>query len=333
MSYERERIVALEAVMKAGRLCRAVQAASPRLEHLAKVDASPVTVADYASQIAVISSLTRAFPQYPIMGEEDSEELAKAESEGILARVVELLKVTGWELSADQVLRLLDLAGHPGGGTGPYWTLDPLDGTKGFLRGEQYAVALALLDAGEVVLGVLGCPNLHPWRGRGKGRGRIFIAVRGEGAFERGWDNDATEWRLSVSEADDFAEVVVCESVESGHSSHGDAEEVTRRLGVKAPPLRMDSQCKYGLVARGEASIYLRLPTGKPGAYAEKVWDHAAGSLVVTESGGRVSDAHGRPLDFSRGRTLDANVGIVASNARLHQRVVEMVQNVRNAKS
>ena len=50
-------------------------------------------------------------------------------------------------------------------------------------------------------------------------------------------------------------------------------------LGVKAPPVRIDSQAKYGAMARGDAVIYLRFPhTG----YREKIWDHAAGSIVIT---------------------------------------------------
>ena len=58
-----------------------------------------------------------------------------------------------------------------------------------------------------------------------------------------------------------------------------------RALGITAEPLRLDSQAKYAVVARGDASIYLRLPHG---GYRENVWDHAAGWLIVSEAGGRV---------------------------------------------
>jgi 3'(2'), 5'-bisphosphate nucleotidase len=63
------------------------------------------------------------------------------------------------------------------------WTIDPIDGTKGFLRGEQYAVCLSLIVDSKVQVGVIGCPNLpvdpaHPE----KGTGCIFTAVRGQGA-------------------------------------------------------------------------------------------------------------------------------------------------------
>jgi 3'(2'), 5'-bisphosphate nucleotidase len=75
------------------------------------------------------------------------------------------------------------------------------------------------------------------------------------------------------------------------------------------------------VVARGEAHIYLRLPTREH--YVEKIWDHAAGSLVVTEAGGVVTDMAGKTLEFHHGRELLANRGIVVTNGPLHEPVVE----------
>jgi 3'(2'), 5'-bisphosphate nucleotidase len=117
-----------------------------------------------------------------------------------------------------------------------------------------------------------------------------------------------------------------CESVESAHSSHGDAAHIAEILGVTALPLRIDSQCKYATIARGDASIYLRLPTRAD--YAENIWDHAAGWINVKEAGGEVTDACGNPLDFSAGRTLSRNVGVVATNGKLHDRVIAAVRQV-----
>jgi 3'(2'), 5'-bisphosphate nucleotidase len=81
-------------------------------------------------------------------------------------------------------------------------------------------------------------------------------------------------------------------------------------------------------VARGDASIYLRIPRG---GYRENVWDHAAGVLVVEEAGGRVCDVDGRPLDFTTGRRLTANRGIVAAPAAIHPQVVDAVRSVLGA--
>jgi 3'(2'), 5'-bisphosphate nucleotidase len=74
---------------------------------------------------------------------------------------------------------------YKGGRSGRFWTLDPIDGTKGFLRGEQYAVCLALIENGEVQLAIQGCPNLpRNIHDPCSIRGSLFVAVKGQGAFE-----------------------------------------------------------------------------------------------------------------------------------------------------
>ena len=63
--------------------------------------------------------------------------------------------------------------------------------------------------------------------------------------------------------------------------------------------------------------------------YHEKIWDQAAGSLVVEEAGGRISDLDGRPLDFTAGRTLARNRGVLASNGHLHEVALQALRQVR----
>jgi 3'(2'), 5'-bisphosphate nucleotidase len=84
----------------------------------------------------------------------------------------------------------------------------------------------------------------------------------------------------------------------------------------------MDSQAKYAVLAAGEGDVLLRLISPSRPDYREKIWDQAAGSIVVTEAGGRISDLDGRSLDFSHGRTLATNRGIVATNGRLHDQIL-----------
>ena len=103
-------------------------------------------------------------------------------------------------------------------------------------------------------------------------------------------------------------------------------QALTRRLGIISAPLRMDSQAKYAVVARGEADIYLRLPTRTD--YREKIWDHAAGSLIVAEAGGTVTDIHGRALEFHHGRELIGNRGVIVSNGRLHTQVIRAIEAI-----
>ena len=190
------------------------------------------------------------------------------------------------------------------------------------MRKEQYAVALALIEDGQIVLGVLGCPNL-PTNG---GTGALLVARRGGGArqvpVERGGFHDGAP--VGVSDVSDPTEACFCESVESGHSDQGGSAKVAARLRITAEPVRMDSQAKYAAVARGDAAIYMRLPTRKN--YREKIWDHAAGTIVVEEAGGRVSDIAGRALQYTHGRQLEENRGILATNGRLHEAVLEAIR-------
>ncbi len=326
MDYEPQRQVAVEAVMKACRLCRSVQAALVSAETMAKKDKSPVTVADFGAQAVVNAALMAAFPHDPVVAEEDAGALREPAAEFIRRKVVRHVQQLLGAVTEADVLRAIDHGTGEGGGRGRHWTLDPIDGTKGFLRGQQYAVALALIDGGEPVLGVLGCPNLPVDAGQPDGpKGCLFVAVRGQGATMRPLDG-RTETRIAVTDVADPARASFCESVESAHSSHGDAARIGEVLGVTAPPFRIDSQCKYAAVARGDASIYLRLPTRAD--YEEKIWDHAAGSIVVHEAGGRVSDIHGQPLDFSIGSTLRNNRGVVATNGKLHQQVITAIRKV-----
>jgi 3'(2'), 5'-bisphosphate nucleotidase len=79
------------------------------------------------------------------------------------------------------------------------------------------------------------------------------------------------------------------------------------------------------MVANGNAEIYLRLP--RPGTdYTERIWDHAAGSLVVEAAGGTVTDMHGRPLDFTHGPLLEENEGVVATNGPVHDDVIAALE-------
>jgi 3'(2'), 5'-bisphosphate nucleotidase len=204
--------------------------------------------------------------------------------------------------------------------------LDPIDGTKGFLRGDQYAIALALVEQGQIQLGVLGCPALT----LGSQSGVLLVAVRGMGTrlFPLSTPNlsfeDAPVLQVvQTTTADQFRFV---ESVEAAHGNQTLQETIARSVGITAPSIRMDSQAKYGTVAAGEAALYLRLPSPKTPDYREKIWDHAAGAIVIEEAGGKVTDMHGKPLDFSLGKTLAQNQGVIASNGTIHDTVLEALR-------
>ncbi|MEO0603931.1 MAG: 3'(2'),5'-bisphosphate nucleotidase [Myxococcota bacterium] len=318
-----ELVASLDAVKKAARLCEAVQQRLVAGTTLEKGDKSPVTVADFGAQAIVSHLLSREFPHIPLIGEEDASALREPSGEILRQKVFAAVHGVLPDLTEDEILDAIDRGTHPGGPTGAHFTLDPIDGTKGFLRQQQYAVALALVVDGDVEIGVLGCPNLpvadaDPDRGRGV----LAWGIRGEGA--RISPLASTDVHpLFVDDVSDPSAARFCESVESGHSDQSTSAAIARRLGITAEPYRIDSQCKYVAVARGDASIYLRLPVRAD--YVEKVWDHAAGMRVITEAGGRVTDVDGKPLDFSRGRRLEDNRGVIVTNGTLHEPVLAAV--------
>lgn len=313
---------AVEAVSRAARVCLAVQAEF-RPESLEKKDRSPVTIADYASQAVVCEHLHRVFPEIPVLAEEDAIELRQGESQQFLDQVVARLQQVGLAATRELACDWIDLGGHDGTAE-KYWTLDPIDGTKGFLRREQFAVSLALIVNGRIEVAALACPNLparNPWDTQ---RGAIFSAVRGGGAWLTTLDDpQGTVQSVRVSSTSRPSAARVCESVESGHSDHSVSARIMQELGIATDPVRLDSQAKYGVVARGEADLYLRLPTRAD--YHEKVWDHAGGVLVVEEAGGIVTDIDGQPLDFSLGRELSRNRGVIVSNGQFHDRLLSAV--------
>jgi 3'(2'), 5'-bisphosphate nucleotidase len=105
-------------------------------------------------------------------------------------------------------------------------------------------------------------------------------------------------------------------------------EALLSGLGINTPPLLMDSQAKYLTLAAGTGDLIFRLISPDRPDYREWIWDQAAGSLLVTEAGGRVSDLAGAGLDFSRGRRLVGNRGVLASNGRLHPAALQALQRV-----
>ncbi|KAE9599299.1 hypothetical protein Lal_00044126 [Lupinus albus] len=369
--YFKELDVAVRAVQMACSLCQRVQdtlISNTRTTHQvhSKDDNSPVTVADWSVQAVVSWILSECLgsENVSIVAEEDVQTLSKAHASGLLEAVVETVNECLAEaprfgvqkplpaLGTSEVLEIISRCNSIGGPTGRFWVLDPVDGTLGFVRGDQYAVALALIEDGEVVLGVLGCPNypmrkewlsyhhryhriiskLTPPSSETWNKGCVLYAKRGSGkAWMQPllhankmfvWPNHAKQ--VSVSSIDNPALATFCEPVEKANSSHSFTAGLAHSVGVRKQPLRVYSMVKYAAIARGDAEIFMKFARA---GYKEKIWDHAAGVIIIQEAGGVVTDAGGRPLDFSKGLYLKGlDRGIVAcSGATLHGKIIDAV--------
>jgi 3'(2'), 5'-bisphosphate nucleotidase len=192
-------------------------------------------------------------------------------------------------------------------------------------------VALALIVDGDVALGVLGCPDLTDgFRPEADGRGSLIAAVRGGGTWTQPLVGDSSWRRLTVSTQRDPTHARLLRSVEKSHTNTGRIDKLLAQLGTTAAPIPMDSQAKYAVLAAGGAEILVRFLSPSRPDYHETIWDQAAGSIVIREAGGRVSDLDGRPLDFSHGRTLQRNRGVLATNGHLHEAVLSALRELQD---
>jgi 3'(2'), 5'-bisphosphate nucleotidase len=317
---------ALEATRQAALTVRHVQKnlVSPALT---KGDRSPVTVADYTSQALVGRLLADAFPGEVLVAEEDSAALRQPHAAQTLEQVTRFVSLSMPEATPDQVCDWIDLG--QGAPARRFWALDPIDGTKGFLRGEQYVVALALLVNNQVQIGVLGCPNLvDASRQEMGGPGSLVVAVRSQGTWVQPLEGGGKLSQLRVSTLADPSQARLLRSVESGHTNIGQIDLFAQSLGIQAAPVSLDSQAKYAMLAAGAGDLILRLLSPDKPDYREKIWDQAAGSLVLEEAGGFITDLHGALLDFSTGRALLNNRGILASNQRLHPAALRALRDI-----
>ena len=319
-----EVITAIRATIMAAELCQRVRKDLAGGETILKGDRSPVTIADFGSQAVICKLIKEKFPNDIIVAEEDSTELRNPGRLKILEQVTRHVGNFIPEASPEKVCSWIDYSSHTL--QKRFWTLDPIDGTKGFLRGDQYAIAFALIEERVVKFGLMACPNLYLDKDQPQGkRGCLFLAIKGTGSFQMDLQG-GNKQPLSVSKTEAPSDALFTESVEPDHADHLFHQRLAQKLNIAKPSLRMDSQAKYGIVARGEATLYLRVPSPSEPGYKENIWDHAAGSIIAEEAGGKVTDTLGNPLDFSSGVKMEKNHGILVTNGILHDVVLNALK-------
>ena len=326
IDYQHEQTIAVQAARDAARLTLAVRDAmldNSGTDTMEKDGREPVTVADYGAQAVILRRIALAFPDDASRAEEAAAEFAAlgddAQRNAVLHHVGEIVESSVTQADVEQWLD----HGHDVLASRS-WVIDPIDGTKGFIRGDQYAIAIALVVDGEPEVAALACPLLPVDTTKPDGpSGVVLSAIRGQGAWLEpltGGERQA----VTISPTTNAFVARVVESFVTSHTDHNFSETVMGTAGIGGDPVRMDSQAKYAAVADGRAEIYIRY--SRSPEYKEKVWDHAAGVLIVQEAGGRVTDMFGDPLDFSLGERLANNTGILATNGVFHDALLDAIR-------
>ena len=227
------------------------------LEVEAKDDESPVTLADKAANNTIVAALKMLTPEVPIVSEEGHRHPLENEN---------------------------DL----------FWLVDPLDGTKSFIKGlDEFTVNIALVENRHPVLGVLGVPA----------RGLVYKAAIGQGAWRK--EINETDWQsIQVSpRPQDGIRVVSSRS----HRSPKLVEWLQNNGVPVKERVAAGSALKFGLVAEGLADLYPRIgPTME--------WDTAAGHCLIEAAGGIMTDLNGEP--FLYGKQGYLNGGFVVRGSR-----------------
>jgi 3'(2'), 5'-bisphosphate nucleotidase len=339
--YAKERQIAELAVQRAAVLTKKMLRQLDK-GTISKSDSTPVTIADFAAQALLICAIHHNFPVDTFVGEEAADTLRK--DVDLQKRVWDLVNATYLDdpeiekllsrpASAEEMLDIIDLGCGPGGREGRVWMLDPIDGTAAFMKGEQYAISLALVEDGFEKVGVVGCPNLNLEGGKvhekqvdKEGYGLMLSALQGHGAIIRQISSGALEPERKLEKVADIMKKEDLHWVESTSSSSNDIEkqrEIAGELGISWPGTDLySSQMRYIALAVGAGNTSVTVP--KTRNKKSWVWDHAGGHLILKESGATVTDLNGKEIDFGAGRYLGENHGRVVAPASMHKEVRHM---------
>ncbi|PON49339.1 Inositol monophosphatase [Parasponia andersonii] len=349
--YYKELEAAVGVVERACRLCLDVKSSlfSSGGRIIEKNDQTPVTVADFGVQALVSLELGNLFPSIPLVAEEDS---AFIRSNNLADLVVNAVtgnsSLTDTSCTEADVLHAIDRGGKDaftfGSKPATYWLLDPIDGTRGFLKGSEalYVVGLALVVDGEIVLGVMGCPN---WQNDLSNKsGTIMVAHVGCGTWTNhlpvvldGTANVPSSWtkcfvdqccvvheaRFCIQDSQSWDSLPLSPlfSATTNADSIGDNEFLLL-------PTCCGSLCKYLMVASGRASVFI---LRRKVQTIIKTWDHAVGIICVHEAGGKVSDWKGNQIDLAADevgrRFIYPSGGVLVTNANLHNQILELISS------
>ncbi len=292
-----------------------------------KEDRSPVTLADFGVQAIITSWLMKEFGEFSLLAEETLSDCVSNPT--MFQLLLKLLNECGFNFTDTDVMESFRANKLERENVKSFWVLDPVDGTKGFLRGGQYAISLGYIEENRVNMGFLVCPRLKLPKLLGEEVvGCIFYAEVGKGAWVVPM-SDIIEKRVNikVSSCNDFKEARLLRSYELAHTDKDKNERFKNILGI-SNEVPIDSQVKYGLLACGEGDLILRFPPVNNPSYREKIWDHAGGVVILEEAGGKVTDLYGNEFEFTPTPYFSKNIGVFASNGLLHSKGLEVLKEI-----
>jgi len=269
-----------------------------------KRDQSPVTMADYASQIFIISRLKEAFPKDEIIAEESEQ--------GIIDKIsADQIKQCFKKNNFRNIPDMEKYLNYRGSSSNRQWTIDPIDGTKGYMEGLTYAIGIGLMVDSDPRICAICVPNYN-----NKGLA-IFTAEQGSGA-KVSYSGDVFN-SIQVSDQKNVKESRMC------HSLHYDlpwVPQFAEKIGIKSR-IQLDSMAKFCLIADGSYDIYIKPIMGLT-AYT---WDYLPGDLLVREAGGKVTDLDEERLKYENEEILLRAPGIITTNGLLHDEISMFIRD------
>lgn len=270
-------------------------------ESFLKLDQSPVTLADFASQIYIISQLKENFPDDEIIAEEENIDFINLKAENLIKQCFK-------ELNLMKLKDIKDNVRFRGKSSERQWTVDPIDGTLGYQEGLSYAVGIGFMVESIPKICAIAVPNYL------NKSLAIFSAEEGQGSQVS--HNNENFNPIVVNQNETIDNIHLC------HSLHYDQPWVldfAKKIGIKNY-IQIDSMAKFCMVAEGNADLYI-----KPLDVAHSfTWDFMPGNLIVKEAGGEVTDLNGESLHFKKEKCLWTAPGIIASNGLLHNKILEL---------
>jgi len=268
-----------------------------------KRDDSPVTYADYAAQIYIISKLKNKFPGDQIIAEEEISSNFDFSIESVIKKCFSTLRI---ELKEE----FNELLAYRGTSSNRKWSIDPIDGTKGFQKGLSYAIGLGFMKLSELIMSVIAVPNYNE-----KGVA-YFIAERNQGAKASYGGDKFLQIRVSTHSKLQTARM--CQSL---HYNKPWVQKFAKLSGI-INLVRIDSMAKFCMIADGSADFYIK-PLSIDRSYT---WDFLPGDLLVKEAGGIVTDLNEKPLRYREEKCLISAPGLVASNGVLQHEVLDIIK-------